>query len=179
MQSQVEATYGPIDILVAFAGGFGTFSDTHHTSIEEWRSVIESNLTATFLATKAVLPAMIERRSGAIVTMSSNTARHADILLTSAYAASKAGILGFTRHLAMEVAKYQVRVNCIAPGTALSERVVGIMSERRRQEVAGLTPLGRLGDPQDSAQAVAYLVSDASSYVTGITLDVAGGRVRL
>jgi 3-oxoacyl-[acyl-carrier protein] reductase len=179
MRSHVEGLLGPVDVLVAFAGGFGALTPVHETSEEEWRSIIDSNLTSTFLTVKEFLPGMIERRRGAIVTMSSNAGRFLDISLTASYAAAKAGIAMFTRHVAREVGRDGVRVNCVAPATTLSERVERIMSEERRAEIAEMAPLGRLGMPEDSAQATVFLASEASSFLTGVTIDVAGGRVML
>jgi 3-oxoacyl-[acyl-carrier protein] reductase len=179
LRERTEREFGPADILVAFAGGFGRYTPAHLISEEEWREVIDSNLTATFLTVKSFLPGMIERRRGAIVTMASNAARFLDILTTASYAASKAGIAMFTRHVAKEVGAYGVRVNCVAPATVLSERVRRIMPEERQREVAQMAPLGRLGTPEDVALATLFFVSDSSSWLTGVTLDVAGGRIML
>lgn len=175
----VEDSLGPVDILIAFAGGFGALTPVQDISEEEWNFVIESNLTSTFLTTKCFLPSMIERRAGAIVTMSSNAGRFLDIPLTSSYAAAKAGIAMFTRHVAIEVGTYGIRANCVAPATSLSERVGRIMSPERLEEIAGMAPLGRVGVVEDTAYATLYLVSDTAAWITGVTLDVAGGRIML
>ena len=179
MRERIEREVGPADILIAFAGGFGSYSPTHKIEEEDWRSVIDANLTTTFLAVKSFLPGMIERRRGSIVTMASNAARFLDILTTAPYAAAKAGIVMFSRHVAKEVGPHGVRVNCIAPATVLTDRIRRIMSAERRAEVAALSPLGRMGEPIDVALATLFLASDASSWLTGVTLDVAGGRIML
>jgi 3-oxoacyl-[acyl-carrier protein] reductase len=179
MRDQVERELGPTDILVAFAGGFASFSPVHETSEEEWKAVVESNLTATFLTIKSFLPGMIERRRGAIVTMASNAGRFLDMKLTASYAAAKAGIVMLTRHVAMEVGHHGVRVNCVAPATVRSERVDRIMSPERREEVTQMSPLGRMGVPDDVAAATLFLASDSASWMTGVTIDVAGGRIML
>jgi len=179
MREQVERELGPTEVLVAFAGGFGTFTPLHETSEEEWRAVVESNLGATFLTLKSFLPGMIERRRGTIVTMASNAGRFLDMKLTASYAAAKAGIVMLTRHVALEVAEYGIRVNCVAPATVRSERVDRIMSPERRAEVAQMSPLGRMGVPDDVAAATLFLVSESASWLTGVTLDVAGGRIML
>lgn len=180
MRRRVEDELGPVDVLVAFAGGFGAYTPVHETDEAEWRAVIDSNLTATFLCIKAFLPSMIERRSGAIVTMASNAARHLDTTLTASYAAAKAGIVQLTRHVAREVGAHGVRVNCVAPGTAHTERVDRILPREVHDDLVAKTPLGRLGQPEESAMATLFLASDAASgYVTGVTIDISGGRVML
>jgi len=108
-----------------------------------------------------------------------DTAKVLDILTTAPYAAAKAGIMMFSRHVAKEVGPYGVRVNCIAPATVLSDRIRTLMSEDRLAELAALSPLGRMGIPQDVALATLFLASDSSSWLTGVTLDVAGGRIML
>lgn len=179
MRDEVERELGPTDILVPFAGGFGAYTAVQDITEEEWRSIIDSNLTATFLTVKSFLPGMIEQRHGVIVTMSSNGGRFLDVNLTATYAAAKAGIAMFSRHVAREVGQHGIRVNCVAPATTLSERVERIMPEDRRDEVAAMSPLGRLGLPRDTALATLFLVSDSASWLTGVTLDIAGGRIML
>lgn len=179
MRRTVEDALGPVDILLPFAGGFGRHTPIWEITEEEWHSVVESNLTATFLTCKSFLPGMLERGRGAIVTMASNGGRFLDIPLTASYAAAKAGIVMFTRHVAKEVGPRGVRVNCIAPATVISERVERILTPERIDEIAALSPLGRVGMPEDAALATLFLVSDSASWLTGVTLDVAGGRVML
>lgn len=179
MRRRVEGELGPVDILMPFAGGFGKMTPVVDITEEEWDFVISSNLTSTFLTCKAFLPGMMERGRGAIVTMASNAARNLDVTLTASYAASKAGIVMFTRHVAKEVGPNGVRVNCIAPATTMSERVERIMTPDLIQYMVDLAPLKRIGMPNDSALAALFLVSDSASWLTGVTLDVAGGRIML
>ncbi len=179
MRDTVESELGPADILIPFAGGFGRHTPIWEIDESEWHDVIESNLTSTFLTCKAFLPGMLERRRGAIVTMASNGGRFLDIPLTASYAAAKAGIVMFTRHVAKEVGPRGVRVNCVAPATVVSERVNRILSPERIEEIAALSPLGRIGVPEDAALATLFLVSESASWLTGVTLDVAGGRIML
>jgi 3-oxoacyl-[acyl-carrier protein] reductase len=180
MRRRVESELGPVAILIPFAGGFSAYTPVHETPEEEWRAVIDSNLNATFLCIKAFLPAMIERREGAIVTMASNAGRHLDTTLTASYAAAKAGIVQLTRHVAREVGPHGIRVNCVAPGTAHTARVDRILPAEVRDDLVARTPLGRLGQPEESAMATLFLASDAASgYLTGVTIDVSGGRVML
>jgi 3-oxoacyl-[acyl-carrier protein] reductase len=179
LRQRVEGELGPVDMLVAFAGG-GLIKPgpVERVTEEEWRRVMDGNLTATFLAVKSFLPGMMERRRGSIVTMASTAGR----LPSSApapYSAAKAGIVMLSRNLATDVAKYGIRVNCISPAAVLTERMRLQMSDQQRKEVAALHPLGRMGTPEDIASAVLFLVSESSSWITGITLDVAGGRVMI
>jgi 3-oxoacyl-[acyl-carrier protein] reductase len=178
-RAHAEATFGPTDILVAFAGGFTAYTPVAEISEQEWRDVFDWNVSATFLTVKAFLPGMIERRRGSIVTMASNAGRFIDVPLTASYAAAKAAIVQYTRHLAKEVGAHGVRANCIAPGTSLTERVDAIMPDDIRRRTTELSPLGRLGLPEDSANATVFLASDAAGWLTGVTLDVNGGRVMM
>jgi 3-oxoacyl-[acyl-carrier protein] reductase len=179
MRCTVEERLGPADILIPFAGGFGRHTPIWEITEEEWHFVIDSNLTSTFLTCKSFLPGMLERRRGAIVTMASNGGRFLDIQLTASYAAAKAGIVMFTRHVAKEVGPHGIRVNCVAPATVVSERVHRILTPGRIEEIAALSPLGRIGTPEDAALATLFLVSESASWLTGVTLDVAGGRIML
>jgi 3-oxoacyl-[acyl-carrier protein] reductase len=179
MRQRVEQAFGPVDILGAFVGSGGASTPTAQFSPEDWAATLNSNLTATFLTVRSFLPGMLERRRGAIITMAS-TAGRLPGGATAAYAAAKAGVVMFTRHVAKEVAPEGVRLNCIAPSAVLTERhPLRQAPEERRQEVAAGFPLRRLGMPDDIALAALFLASDSSSWITGVTLDVAGGRVML
>lgn len=177
MRQQTEEQLGPVDVVVAVAGGYGEPVPTVQTTADQWRFVVDANLTTTFLTLKSFLPGMMERRRGSLITMASTAGRIASNS-SAAYAAAKAGIVMLTRHLANEVGKQGVRVNCLAPGAILTEHS-GLQRapEQVRQQVAALHPLGRIGTPEDVAQAALFLASDSSAWLTGLTLDVAGGRV--
>jgi 3-oxoacyl-[acyl-carrier protein] reductase len=176
LRGRVEDEFGPADLLFAFAGGGKARpGPTAGISEDDWRSSVDGSLTATFLTLKSFLPGMIERGGGSIVTMASSAAR----VPTSApapYAAAKAGVIMLTRQLASEVGGHGVRVNCLAPHTILTERIRSVMPEDRYRQIAAEIPLGRLGTPEDVGLAALFLASDASSWITGITLDVSGGR---
>lgn len=174
-----EEKLGPVDILMPFAGGFGSRTPTHEISEDEWRYVVNSNLTSTFLTVKSFLPGMIDRRRGSIVTMASNAGRYLDITLTSSYAAAKAGIAMFTRHVAKEVGRYGIRANVVAPATLATDRVKGVMDDAMLASIGAMAPLGRIGQPEDAAHAAVFLASDAASWLTGISIDVAGGRIMM
>jgi 3-oxoacyl-[acyl-carrier protein] reductase len=180
MRQRVERELGPVDVLAAFVGGGGAHPrPTEQTTEHDWRAFVDGSLTATFLTVKSFLPSMIERRRGAIVTMASTAGRVPLAGPSAAYAAAKAGVIMHTRYLAAEVGRHGVRVNCIAPGTILTERLRGMLPEERREQMAATTVLGRLGTPEDVALATLFLAPDSSSWITGATLDVNGGAVML
>jgi 3-oxoacyl-[acyl-carrier protein] reductase len=172
----VEGEFGPPDLLFAFAGGGKARpGPTAGISEDDWRSSVDGSLTATFLTIKSFLPGMIERGGGSIVTMASSAARF-PTGAPAPYAAAKAGVVMLTRQIAREVAEHGVRVNCLAPHTVLTERIHSVMPEGRQQQIEAEIPLGRLGTPEDVGLAALFLASDASSWITGITLDVSGGK---
>jgi 3-oxoacyl-[acyl-carrier protein] reductase len=179
LRREVEDELGPAEVLFAFAGGFGARTPLLRTQLEEWNAVVESNLTSTFLTLREFAPGMVERGYGSIVTMASNAARFLDIQLTASYAASKAGIAMLSRHAALELGPHGVRVNVLAPATILSERVKQNMDEKRLAEIAAMSPLGTIGVPEDPAMAALFLASDSARWMTGVTLDVAGGRIMM
>jgi 3-oxoacyl-[acyl-carrier protein] reductase len=179
LRARVEKELGTAEVLFAFAGGFGARTPLLRTELEEWNAVVESNLTTTFLTLREFAPGMVERGSGSIVTMASNAARFLDMKLTASYAAAKAGIAMLSRHAALELGPHGVRVNVLAPATILSERVLGAMDEERLTSIAAMSPLGTVGVPEDPALAALFLASDSARWMTGVTLDVAGGRIMM
>jgi 3-oxoacyl-[acyl-carrier protein] reductase len=179
LRTEVEEKLGPAEVLFAFAGGFGARTPLLQTQLEEWNGVVESNLTSTFLTLREFGAGMAERGSGSIVTMASNAARFLDIKLTASYAAAKAGIAMLSRHAALELGEHGVRVNVLAPATIASERVKRNMDEERLAQIAAMSPLGTIGVPEDPALAALFLASDSARWMTGVTLDVAGGRIMM
>ena len=177
LREAVEQDFGSVDILAVFAGGHGDPQPLEHFTEERWRLVLDANLTSKFLTVKCFLPGMVERQRGAIILMSSSAGRLVGGA-SAAYAAAQAGAAMFARHVAQEVGKYGVRVNCVAPSAVVTDRLRSA-PEGVRQQIATGFPLGRLGEVEDVALATLFLASDASSWLTGVTLDVAGGRVML
>ena len=175
-QQTVAEELGPVDILAAFAGGAGAPVASSDETGSHWRAVLDSDLTATFLTVSAFLPDMLVRRQGAVLTMSSAAARQ-PARSSAAYAAAKAGVIAFTRHLATEVAATGVRVNCLAPAAVENAKMRARMPAEALSALGSSFPLGRIGQPGDVAAAAVFLVSAASSWVTGVTFDVAGGKV--
>ena len=174
-RDQVQRALGPVDVLVAFAGGGGEPAPSLAMDEAKWRAVVDGNLTATFLTIQAFAPAMVDRRRGAIVTMASSAGRLPG-LASAPYAAAKAAVVMLTGHLAKELGPQGVRVNCVAPSAVMNQRLARVPEEKLREIAAGF-PLGRIGQPDDVAAATLYLASDASSWITGVTLDISGGRV--
>jgi 3-oxoacyl-[acyl-carrier protein] reductase len=178
MRSEVEAGFGPVDILVANAGGsFTPPGPLEMIGEDGWRASVDGNLTATFLTLKSFLPGMKARKAGAIVTISSAAARKPSAQAPIPYAAAKAGIIILTQDVAAQAGPHGVRVNCVAPETILTERNMQRIPAATQKMLADQHPLQRLGQPEDVAEAVLYLVSPQSPWITGVVLDVAGGAV--
>jgi len=178
MAATVVSELGPPDVLAAFAGGNGMPVPTEQETPEHWREIIETDLNSVFYTVRAVLPAMTQRGSGAIVLMSSAAARQA-ARSAAGYAAAKAGVIAFSRHLAGELGPRGIRVNCVAPSATENEKMRAWMSADQRSALGASFPLGRLGQPDDVAAAALFLASDASAWITGSTIDVAGGKIML
>jgi 3-oxoacyl-[acyl-carrier protein] reductase len=166
------ADAGEIDILVNNAG-ITRDGLLARMSEEEWRSVIDVNLTSVYLMCHAAIRGMMKRRSGAIVNLSSVVGLHGNFGQTN-YSASKAGIIGFTRSLAKETGPRGIRVNAVAPGY-VETRLTDVLPEEVKQKMLDSTALGRFGHPEDIARAVRFLCSDEAAFITGEVLVVDGG----
>jgi 3-oxoacyl-[acyl-carrier protein] reductase len=163
---------GEIDILVNNAG-ITRDGLLARMSEEDWRAVIDVNLTSVFLMCHAAIRGMMKRRSGAIVNLSSVVGLHGNFGQTN-YAASKAGIVGFTKSLAREAGTRGVRVNAVAPGY-IETRLTDVLPDEVKQKMLESTSLGRFGRPEDIARAVHFLCSDEAAFITGEVLVVDGG----
>lgn len=171
--SRTVEELGSLDALVVAAGLYqGTPVDAIET--DEWDRVQTVNVRGTFVTVRAALRAMIPRGRGTVVTLGSIAGQLGGVQSGAGYATSKAAVIGMTKALARYAGPHGVRVNCVNPGYIESGMGLG-MSEDDRERTIAATPLGRAGTAEEVAEAVAWLVSDASSFVTGAQLDVNGG----
>jgi NAD(P)-dependent dehydrogenase (short-subunit alcohol dehydrogenase family) len=178
---EAASEFGRVDILVNNAGG-ALHTPHRLEAIEEthWDLVMDVNLKGAFFFCQAVIPLMARQGGGSIINMSALAGHWRASLAGVQYTAAKAGIEGLTRQLAYDWGKSNIRVNAIAPTVTLTgERVESLWknkSEAEREKVLAAIPLGRLGTPGEVASVVTFLASDESSYITGMTIDVSGGR---
>lgn len=176
MRRSVEDRFGGIDLLMANAGGGGPIEPIEEVSEEQWNSLLAANLTSKFLTTKSFLPGMKKRGRGSIVLMSSSSGRAAS-LAALAYSSAQAGVVMLARNLAQQLGKWNIRVNAIAPSAIRNERFEQYVGKEEQEKLAASYAIQRIGEPCDVAAAALFLCSEASSWITGITLDVAGGKV--
>jgi meso-butanediol dehydrogenase/(S,S)-butanediol dehydrogenase/diacetyl reductase len=169
-------TYGRLDIMFNNAG-MADAAPLDETSLESWNRVLAVTLTSTFLGLKYCLPIMRRQGGGAVVNTASVSGTGGDYGLSS-YNAAKAGVINLTRAAAIENAKFNIRINCVCPG-AINTRAAQILGGKRadefRQLQAKAHPLGRMGEPEEIANTVAFLVSDEASFITGAAIMVDGG----
>lgn len=178
MVKAVLDRWDAIDILVNNAGGFKTFSPLLEITEDQWDRVVALNLKSVFLCCQAVSRHMMERRKGRIINIASRAGLAPnpggpDYL---PYGAAKAGVMGFARLLARELGPYGITVNSISPSTVLTERIIKLRDPESLKKIAEMAPLRHLVEPQDIAEAVLFLASDAARSITGINLNVNSGN---
>lgn len=169
---EAEEAFGPIDVLVSNAG-VSKIELLTKTPPEEWNRIMDTNIGGLYNLTYTVLPSMIARHSGSIVTVSSMWGI-SGASCEVAYSTSKAAIIGFTKALAQEVGPSSIRVNCVAPGVIDTE-MNAILDDEIRAGLCEETPLCRIGTPEEVADAIFYLAEDNASFITGQVLGVNGG----
>ena len=173
MVAEIESKLGPVDILVNNAG---ITRDIRFSkmSVEEWHDVINTNLNSVFNTTRHVINGMIERKFGRIINISSVNGQRGQFGQAN-YSAAKAGMHGFTKTLAMEVAKYGITVNTISPGYIGTDMVMAV-EQKYRDAIVAQIPVGRLGGTHEVAHLVSFLASDEASFITGANYSINGGQ---
>ncbi|MGE5271938.1 MAG: SDR family NAD(P)-dependent oxidoreductase [Thiohalocapsa sp.] len=180
---QVARDFGRIDILVNAVGGSTIIGRSNATvdelSFDDWRALLDFNLSGTFLFTHAVVPVMKRQGAGKIVNLSSIAGRGLSVSSSSAYATAKGGIIAFTRKLAFELGPFGITINAIAPSRTLTERIRPRWNQQspedQRAEIEK-TPLRRIAEATDQAKVICFLASSDADFVTGVTIDVTGGN---
>ena len=177
---------GPVQAVVANAGVTGPTAPLHEITLDDWRETLATDLDGVFLTFRAFIPAMIGRRAGSLIAISSMTGKR-PLYGRTPYAAAKMGVIGLVRTLATELGQYNIRVNAVCPGYVAGSRmeqvirrqaaVRGIAEEKARAEVTGASPLGRMVQPEEVAATCVFLASPGSAAVTGEDLNVTAGVV--
>jgi 3-oxoacyl-[acyl-carrier protein] reductase len=175
----VTSELGGLDVLINCAGGYGRLATVEDMPVEEWDRTVALNLRSVFLVSRAAIPHLKRSRAGRIINVSSISGRQVTIASSPAYGSAKAAVIQLTRFLAQQLGPDGITANAIAPITTLTPRVAALRTEAELERIASLVPLKRLAEPEDHAQAMLFLASDAASYLNGITLDVNGGRVMM
>lgn len=186
LTSQVLARWGRVDVLVNNSGIGGPSAPLWEVAPADWEETFAVNVTGVFLCCQAMLPSMIERRSGSVINIGSITGKR-PLLNRTPYAASKAALIGLTRTLAVEAGPYQIRVNLVSPGFVAGERIEWVFEQQAalqgrdvdvvRADAEKMTPLRRLVSAADVARTVAFLASDESGGITGADINVTAGLV--
>jgi len=168
---QAEKRFGKVDILVNNVGNF-IIKSIYHTSYNEWKDIIETNLTSVFLCSQAALPGMRKRNWGRIINMTVATVdKQAAAPKVAHYTAAKTGVLILTKSLAAEEVRNGITVNAVGPGVVDT----GIMTQAEKKELLRLCPLGRFARPEEIARVILFLAAPESDYITGVNIPVGGG----
>lgn len=177
--ARVTEELGPLDILVNNAGSLVERLKILELSEERWDEVIDLNLKSAFLCSQAVAASMMERKAGAIVNVSSIAGRNGGALGSIHYSTAKGGLITMTKGFAKELAPYGVRVNAVSPGVIDTPYHERFSTPEAMKAYVGGIPLGRVGTPEEVASVIAFLASDAASYLCGETLEINGGMLML
>lgn len=171
--AKVEADLGPVDVLVNNAG-ITRDAPFHKMTPQQWKEVIDTNLTGVFNMTHPLWPGMRERKFGRVITISSINGQKGQFAQAN-YSAAKSGDLGFTKALAQEGARAGITVNAVCPGYIATDMVMAV-PEKVREAIIGQIPVGRLGEPEEIARCVVFLASDEAGFITGSTISANGGQ---
>jgi len=171
--AQVEADLGPIDVVVANAG-ITRDAPFHKMTPDQWKEVVDTNLTGVFNTVHPIWPGMRERKFGRVIVISSINGQKGQFAQAN-YAATKAGDLGIVKSLAQEGARFNITANAICPGYIATEMVMAV-PEKVRESIIGMIPAGRLGEPEEIARCVAFLASEDSGFINGSTISANGGQ---
>lgn len=179
MVDAVLERWGTVDVLVNAAGGFHRLAPITDITDEEWERVIDLNLKSAFLCARAVVPVMMEKKKGRIVSIASGAGIAPNPYAPSylPYGAAKAGVIGFTKLLARDLGPYGITVNAVSPGTTLTPRVRKVRDAESIRNIASQNPMQCLVEPEDTAQAVVFLASSEARYITGVNLNVNAGNL--
>lgn len=171
--AQVEADLGPIDVVVANAG-ITRDAPFHKMTPDQWKEVVDTNLTGVFNTVHPIWPGMRERKFGRVIVISSINGQKGQFAQVN-YAATKAGDLGIVKSLAQEGARFNITANAICPGYIATEMVMAV-PEKVRESIIGMIPAGRLGEPEEIARCVAFLASEDSGFINGSTISANGAQ---
>lgn len=174
MIGAVIGRYDRIDVLVNNAG-INQLGQIEEITLEDWNRVLATNLTSQFLCCKHVIPVMKHQAAGKIVNVSSISGRSRSVVSGVHYVTSKAGVIGLTRQLAYEVARFNINVNAVCPSQTYTPMLSDTVPHEEQERLAASVPLGRLASAEEQANVILFLASDAASYLTGAILDVNGG----
>ena len=172
---RTNSELGPVDILVNNAGSLIERLKILDITEERWDQVMDLNLKSAFLCSKAVIPGMVERRSGSIINLSSIAGRNGGALGSMHYATAKGGLITFTKGLAKELAPFNIRVNAVSPGVIDTPYHEQFSTPEMMKNYVNAIPLGRVGKADEVAKVIAFLASDAASYIAGETIEINGG----
>ena len=175
----VVADLGGLDVLVNCAGGYGRLATVADMPLDEWDRTVALNLRSVFLTSRAAIPHLKRSKAGRIINVASISGRTVHAASSPAYGAAKAGVIQLTRFLAYQLGPANITANAIAPITTLTPRVAALRTKEDVERIASQVPLKRLAVPEDHAQAMLFLASDAAAYINGVVLDVNGGRVMM
>lgn len=168
--------YGRIDVLVNSAGIAAT-GKALELDYSHWQQILDVNLVGSYFCCKHALPVMVKQRHGKIINISSKAGRAYSVTASLAYTCSKYGVIGLTRQLAAEFASKNININCVCPSQVNTEMLKENVSHSVRKEMATRSPMGRFAEPEDVAELIAFLSSDATSYINGSIIDIHGAKI--